>query len=94
VWAETESLGVFELEERNGKYYVPNGSKIQVMPMYKSKEEATIKHFNKLANAYNKEKLELEKRIRNIDKKYLKMYKLLKVDELKKTHPEHFMNIQ
>jgi hypothetical protein len=91
MWGYTNSLGVFELQERDGKYYFPS-SMVEVHEYFESKEEASIYSYKIKSDGYYNEKKELEKRIKNLDDLILKTKKIYNIDELKKTHPEYFLS--
>jgi hypothetical protein len=90
MWAFTNSLGIFELIERDGKWFMPS-SFVEVTNYFTTKEEATVQYFYKIVNKYASEKAELQKRIKQLDDMYTKTYQLFKIEELKHSHPEHFL---
>jgi len=88
-WAYVNSLGMFELEKRNNEYYIPNTYQ-EVNDYFDTEEEAKIHYYNETIKKYDSEKKELEKRIRKLEQLQTETKQFFKIDELKKSHPEHF----
>jgi hypothetical protein len=90
MWSFTNSLGIFELIERDGKWFEPS-SFVEVTQYFTTKEEATVHYFHTIVKKYAAEKRELEKRIKKLDDMYTEAYQLFKIEDLKVSHPEHFL---
>ena len=90
-WAYVNSLGMFELEKRNNEYYIPNTYQ-KVTKYFDTEEEAKIHYYNKIVKKYNSEKRELEKRIKKLKQLQVEANQLFQINELKKSHPEHFLS--
>ena len=90
MWIYTRSLGLSELVERDGKYYLPASNR-EITSYYSTKEEAKIAYYKDKVNGYRSEKLSLEKRIEVLDKMIKETKELFKIEQLKTTHPEHFL---
>ena len=90
MWSYAPNLGIFELEERDGEYYMPS-SMVKAKQYFYSKEEATIYYYRVKIKKIMAEKENLETRISKLNKLIDDTNKLYNIHELKLSHPEHFL---
>jgi len=94
MWIYSEQFGPTKLIKKDDGYYFPS-TNIKIHEYFNTKEEAIIYNYVQTTKKIFNEKTELEKRIKELDKQNNKNKMKFNIDELKKSHPEHFlMNVE